>query len=379
MKYPLVDRRQWEIVPFRKHPLHDSIWALVRGADGHIYIGLCCEYSGGGVAQLYRYNVASKKLEHCLDIGEVTGEPASNGRATQGKIHFSLCAASDGSIYGSTHCTTPPLGHTVWNPFGMWDDPLLSYPGGHIFRYDPKSGKAVDFGIIAPHEGLPLMVLDEKRQRLYGITYPKAHFFHTNLAGRDQVDYGRVSSWYPIGLCFDSRMNIFFSDTNSQLIKYDVKQDRLIFTHQTPYANPWNASRRFSWMSNLNLAEDGKIYGTHYHNVHLFRFDPREDTPRIEDLGEAADPGTCRMLRCLVPDGHGRIYYIACTLPSGKRPGPYLWCCYHIETGEKEVLGQLRIRGVTPSSWIGVTDLDGNVYIKGNGRPMTLAIYHPNA
>lgn len=376
MHYPPLSTKQWELVPFAKHPTHDSIWSMVRGADGHIYIGLCEEFTGGGVAQLYRYNVERRKLEHLADLARVCGEPADNGHAPQGKIHFSLCAASDGSIYGATHCTTPPMGHRVWNAYGTWGDPLLSFTGGHLFRFDPATGKTVDFGIIFPHEGIPFMVLDETRDRLYGITFPKAHFFRVNTAGRDLVDYGRISSWYPIGLSFDSDMNVFFSDTNSQLIKYDVRRDKVLFLRRTPYAEPWNRSKRFSWVSNMNQAEDGMIYCTPYCNDHLSRFDPRRESPEFEDLGPGVPERPSCLLRCLVPDGRGRVYYSA-----GARVGlddrPNLFARYEIATGRKEVLGEMRVGRTKLSSWIGVVDLQGNIYIKASGRPMKLAIFHP--
>ena len=376
MQFKPVNPKQWEIVDFKGHPGHDSIWALALGADGHVYIGLGQEFTGGGVAQLYRYNVDRRRLEHCADMADVTGDRAENGHPTQGKIHFALCPARDNSIYGATHCTTPPANHNLWNPYGMWDDPLYSFQGGHLFRFDPSSGKCADFGVIFPNEGLPFLMLDDQRKRLYGVTYPKAHFFRMNTAGRGLVDYGRVSSWYPLALCFDREMNIFFSDTNSQLIKYDVQQDRLMFLRRTPYSEPWNRSKRFSWISNLALAGDGMIYGTHYCNDRLFRFDPALETPEFEDLGPGVPDRPSTLLRCLVPDNHNRIYYIA-----GPRAGSgdlqRLFVRYHIATGRKEVLGVMECSGRMLASWIGVVDRKGNIYMKGSNNPISLAIFRP--
>ena len=368
MEIPLVDAKRWELVPFTDHPDHDSMWAMTRGADGHIYVGLCREHTGGGVAQLYRYNVKTRKLEHCADMATVTGEPGDGTHAPQGKIHFSLCPLADGRMIGATHCTTPPKGHKFWNPYGAWDDPVLNSPGGHLFRHDPRSGETVDFGIPFRNEGLPFVLADEARGRLYGITYPKAHLFRCNLVGREVVDYGRVSSWYPIGMTFDGAGNLFFSDMHSQLIKYDVAQDRIVFLRQTPYTLPWNRSQRFSWLCNLTLAEDGRIYGTHYCNDHFFRFDPQAATPTFEDLGPGLPGHPARLVRGLVPDGRGHIYYL---LDYG------VMVRYTIRTGEKQLLGRLEVNGNKIWSWLAVLDLDGNLYMKGSLNPITLAIYRP--
>lgn len=378
MQSALGSQKEWEFAPFSGHPQHDTIWAMVCGTDGHIYVGLCCEYTGGGIAQLYRYNVKKRKLEHCADMGRVTGEPATNGHAAQGKIHFSLCPTSDGLLYGTTHATTPPLGDAVWCPYGMWDDPVKSYPGGHMFRYNPRTGEALDFGILYPHEGLPFLLLDEKRQRFYGITYPKAHFFSVNMTGRDLVDYGRVSSWYPIGMTLDTKGNLFLGDTNARLIKYDVRQGKLVFLHSRSYANPWNRSRRFSWLCNLTLVEeDGKIYGTNYCNDHFFRFDPGENKPQFEDLGPGLDGRPARMIRGLVPDGKGHIYYTTVREGCAPEGEECIFTRYTIRTGRKEALSVLKVNGISFRSWLAVRDFNGNIYMKGGGKPLTLAIYRP--
>jgi hypothetical protein len=248
-----------------------------------------------------------------------------------------------------------------------------------MFRYDPRTGEALDFGILYPHEGLPFLLLDEKRKRFYGITYPKAHFFRVNMAGRDLVDYGRVSSWYPIGMTFDTKGNLFFGDTNARLIKYDVQQDKLIFFQSQSYTNPWNPSRRFSWLCNLTLVEaDGKIYGTNYCNDHFFRFDPNEEEPQFEDLGPGLDDQPSRIVRGLVPDGKGHIYYT--TFGEGWTPDEEgrIFTSYTIRTGKKEALGVLKVNGILFGSWLAVKDFDGNIYMKGGGKPLTLAIYRPN-
>ena len=39
----------------------------------------------------------------------------------------------------------------------------------------------------------------------------------------------------------------------------------------------------------------------------------------------------------------------------------------------------MRVGKTKVSSWIGVLDLQGNIYMKASGRPMALAIFHPEA
>lgn len=368
-----ADHRRWRLLFARDFPTHDSIWAMACGADGHLYFSLCEEFTGGGVAQLMRIHTGALRLEHVADMARVCGEPADSGMATQGKIHFALCPASDGSLYGATHCTTFPMHHRIWNPAAMWGDPYHRFPGGHLFRFDPATGRTVDFGVMTPHEGIPFLLLDEARERLYGITYPRAHLFRTDLDGRRRVDYGRLSGWYPIAACFDAARNLILSDVNARIVKLDTARDRLIFTHAGPQLPDWNRSRRHAWIANLVLAEDGFIYGAHYASDRLFRFDPARDPLTFEDLGPGVPGVPCTFLRSLTPDGRGGLYYMGACDGGTRRVGARR----DLRTGRVEVLGRLVIRGVPLSSWIGAMDPQGRWYVKGNGRPMCMAVYDP--
>ena len=371
-----LDPRKWEAVQFPEHPHHDTIWSITLDHDGQVYLGLCLEGKGGGVAQVYSYDTKARQLRHLADMGEVTGEVADSGHATQGKIHFSLCHATDGKLYGATHCTTPPMGHRIWSSLTMWGDPAMSFPGGHIFRYDTRNGECVDFGAIFPNDGIPYLMLDEGRGRLYGVTFPKAHFFRSDLAGRNVVDYGRVSSWYPISMVFDEAGNLYFSDMHSQLIKYDVAQDRVVYLGTKPYTVPWNTDSRWSWVTDMCLASDGWVYGVPYSNDHLFRFDPRQERPVIEDLGPGLPTMDGGALRCLVPDRQGSLYYVTCQVRGGTEGN--VLTRYALATGERTPVGLMSLNDQSHSVWRGVCDADGTLYFACVGRaPTNMLIYRP--
>lgn len=376
MKLPTLRPAQWESVVFTEHPTHDTIWAITRGHDDQVYLGLCLEGKGGGVAQLYQYDTRERRLRHLADVGALTGEPPDSGHATQGKIHFSLCHARDGMLYGATHCTTPPAGHRVWSPLSMWDDPRHSFPGGHLFRYDTRTGEAVDFGVVTPHDGIPYLMLDEARGRLYGATYPKAHFFSTNLIGRDVVDHGRISAMYPISMVFDQDGNLYTSDTASGLIRFDVSRQRLTQLGCWPYAEPWNVQRRCSWVTDMCLGPDGLIYGVTYSNDHLFRFDPRSERPVIEDLGPGLEglPGVS--LRCLVADRLGHIYYTFQVQQNS--PDGNVLVRYHVKSGRKEAVGPMVLGGERYFPWRAVCDAAGTLYFACIHRvPVNILVYRP--
>lgn len=379
--YKTLNKSEWRHLLLDKHPIHDTCWSIALGYDGNVYIGACREYSSGGIAQLYCYDPQQDKLEHLADMEHVTGERHDSGYAVQGKIHFSLCPSTDGYIYGATHCTTAPLGDLIWSPYGMWDDPHKKYPGGHIFRRHVESGKTDDFGVVCPNEGIPYLMLDEKRGYLYGITFPKSHFFRTNLQGREFVDFGRISSWYPLSMVFDRYGNIFTSDFNSRLIKYDVEKEQITFSDSFPYSNSWNKSKRCSWIADMCMGPDEKIYGIHYSNDHLFRFDPYADKSEFEDLGSGLGREEGDDLRCLISDKYDNLYYIV-----RKRTKTFfrdfthehIFMKYNIKTGKKTIIGKMEREGKQFHGWRGVCADDGSIYIANTGAiPTGISIYTP--
>ncbi len=376
MAIPTLNPSEWECAVFTEHPTHDTIWTITCGHDDQVYIGLCLEGTGGGVAQVYQYDTRARRLRHLADMGAVTGEAPDCGHATQGKIHFSLCHAADGKLYGATHCTTPPAGHRIWSPLSMWDDPVHCFTGGHIFRYDTHTGEAVDFGVITPHDGIPYLMLDETRGRLYGATYPKAHLFSTDLTGRGFRDYGRISFMYPISMVFDADGNLYTSDTNSGLIRFDVRAERLIHLQRWPYAHPWNPQRRCSWVTDMCLGPDRMIYGVTYSNDHLFRFDPRQEVPEIEDLGPGLEGVPGASLRCLVADRRGHLYYTF-QAQQNSAEGNVL-VRYHVDSGRKEPIGAFVLKGERYFPWRAVCDRAGQLCFACIHRvPINILVYRP--
>lgn len=373
MGLPKLDPAQTEDVVFVDHPEHDTIWTIIRGADGDVYVGLCLEGKGGGVAQLYRYEVGGRRLVHLADMGEVTGEPPDSGHATQGKIHFSLCQATDGKVYGATHCTTPPLGDKLWSPLAMWDDPVKGFPGAHVFRYDTKTGEAVDFGVITPNDGIPYLRLDEAGGRLYGVTYPRAHLWSVNLVGRDFRDYGRISSMYPISMVWDEAGRLWTSDFHARLIRFDPAEQRVVHTGAAAPLDPWNKTGRCYPITDMCQGPEGLIYGVNYANDHLFRFDPREERPSVEDLGPGLPEARGFGLRSLILHPSGKVYF---TVYKRAEEAASVLGWYEPATGERGLVGEMVLGEKAFVVWRGVCDAQGNLYFGPiHRKPMSVVVW----
>ena len=93
-------------------------------------------------------------------------------------------------LYCATHCSGPPINHAVWRPWHTWDDSENMHSGFHIFSFDPETENLVDFGIMSPNEGSRAMALAEKRGLLYGITWPRDHFYVFDIRNRKYRNLG---------------------------------------------------------------------------------------------------------------------------------------------------------------------------------------------
>ena len=188
----LIPPERFACKVLEKLPTHDTLWDLCMAPDDTLYIGACVEHTGGMSAWLCSYHRRTDRIEYLADMGVVTGEDPASGHATQGKIHFALnYNPNDGCIYGATHCTTAPLGEKTWAPFTMYSDPIRNYPGGHLFVYDPRTRETRGLGILMPHEGIRVMVLDPARNLLHGTTYPRNHYFIYDLNRK------KLTGWRP--------------------------------------------------------------------------------------------------------------------------------------------------------------------------------------
>jgi hypothetical protein len=193
--------------------LHNRIAfvCLLTHPDGNIYCGLTSADS----------NILAKydpRTERFVDLGY--GKVAEPNEV---KIHRSLELASDGTIYGATATL-----YTL--------DKRLQAPGGALFHYDPVSGAIRKLCIPCPRDYPQTITLDEKRQRIYGMTYPVFKFFVYHMDDGRVEDYDYMGSITHIGCVDDDGCYWGTWDADKHfLFKYDPVVGRIVyFNHGLP-------------------------------------------------------------------------------------------------------------------------------------------------
>lgn len=382
-------------VIFSALPVHDTCWSITTGKDGKIYVGVCGEMTGGLGVFLVSYDPEKDEVKYILDVAEALHEPPDNGHATHSKIHYCLVPSSDGTLYGATHCTGAPIGDLIWRPWNCWDDSIRMFTGFHIFNFDPKTGEIEDFGVMTPNEGSRCMVLAEKRRKLYGVTYPRDHFYVYDLETNEYRDLGRIGDINPQSIFIDKEENGYTVDDFGFIVKYDADADELVHLDvQLPYAEYRDGTHNLIYDS-VPSPDGEAVYGVHW-NVDVRRLDNRlfrydfYDGPqgKIHDLDWAYRPSeagpawsdtrrTNNHTGGLVFGEDGYLYYA--TYFHWKEPNGMYLIRMNVETLEREVICPMEADGL--HAWYiakATRDYLGNLYFASCvSRPTRIFVYSP--
>jgi len=282
--------KEAQFYPFSQVPVSDSCWSLSTGPDGKIYAAVCIERRGGCSAYVARYNEVTDALDYLIEVGSAVGDPPHSGRATQCKIHYSFAPSQqDGIMYAATHLSGPALGDYIYNPWADWGDSRKAFQGAQLLAFDTQTDKILWHDLLIPGEGSRCLALDEARQLLYTVSYPRDHFLIYDLKTRTRQDLGRISSVNSQAIFLDRLGRAYTSNQNGQLLRYDPDQKKLkelsVFLPHEAYQSNFH-----SVIYDVVASPAGDcIYGVTWRaHPHLFRYWPEEgDAGRIEDLGPA--------------------------------------------------------------------------------------------
>lgn len=220
----------------------DALWA----SDGKCYASIGDHASPHGYSYVYRVDPETKEVKLIVDVNAVLKIPPE--KYTAGKIHAPLVDLGDGWMYfvtyrGSVRGTTKENG----------------YEGDWLFRYELKTGKLENLGIMVPHSSVPVLVGHPRTKRLYGLSAP----------GKTMPTFRK------------------------QLFVYDVEQRKLVFA-----GGPESTMCRA-----LILADDGRAY--YDSEGMLVRYDPKVN--KVVNT-QARLPGDANLRAASRPDANGVVY-----------------------------------------------------------------------
>ncbi len=356
-------------------PGESAVTSLVIGEDGCLYGG-----TSGKRAHLF---VLDPKWGHVFPLGHLPGEVS---------IFHSLAASPDGSIFIGTSLInqgrTEERGRDVLARYE-------NYPGGHIFKFDPKQERKgrkrmqtpdpnrllpfmSDLGIAIQGEGIVCLIAG--KDELYGVTFPLGHFFVTSLKTGKTIDKGKICGpplneepfrSIPRCLQIDTRGRVWGAGDYGALFHYDPKGGKIV--HHAELRLPSELGREFKTLIDaVVLSPEGLIYGGTSDGF-IFRFDP--EAKKISNLGK---PMWQYRIRGLAFSRDGDLYGV------GGEPGSAARLfVYRTAEGTYENLGLLDVNRSPYYAWLGfeaetmVTGQDGTIFIGETGRNSHLFILYP--
>jgi hypothetical protein len=318
-----VDLRQLGYPNVNEIPEYNSaITSLITAGNGMIYGG-----TTGEEAYLFLFNPANNKVHH---LGKIPGQES---------IHHALVEDSLGNIYIGTSKNMfnaielspgeywDQIANNLWNDITAY---FKGYPGGHLYRYNPRKSndyvklpdmkaEVEDLGIPVPQNSIYALTISPNGSTIYGITYPDAKFFlyHINeqrfevIGSIDEkiVFHGPERYWRSISrdLICDAQGRVYFSGTDGMLKYYcpDTKNFRSTDLRIPGDYYPDQFYDGYTVIECFTRGPSGELYGG-TSDGYLFVFHPRKN--ELQNLGK---PRADRRLRCLTVGNDGKVYLIA--------------------------------------------------------------------
>ncbi len=273
---------------------HDTYNAISPASDGKIYYVLSStRHDVGG--QFYCYDPQTDKTEFIADLSEALGEKQQKYIA-QGKSHVEFYEKGN-KLYFATHIGYYQMIDGAENIPTVAPEGYKLYPGGHFLYYDLNTKEIKSLCIAPQGEGIITMVMDKKRDHLYGLTWPKGLLIDYDINARSLRNLGPATKAGETQLGTDNFRvicrsmfvdprdgNVYYSTADGDIYYYNPSMsapDRLEGVDlRLDYFGKYNpadaGSMGYNWRKIYWYEPENKAYGVHGNSGYLFTFDPKE-------------------------------------------------------------------------------------------------------
>lgn len=302
------------------------ITSLMKHSNGFIYGAT----SGKTQSYLFFYN---KFINKVRPLGRIAKE---NG------VYHGLIEGANGEIYIGTgknmyeHVKLTQDFPVEYEGIEkqLWEDIQThyeGYEGGHIYRYNPETGDKVryenddqspleDLGIPVPGNTVYAMTMNPDKTKIYGISYPDAHFFIFDLQTRKTQDLGEFlthkvyggpeRTWRSVPralFCEPETGNVYTSGDNGFMVKYSPETDSLQLTWMRLPGEYWEGLKSWDYPIVESFVFDensGRLF-TATHDGYLVELDIKN-----EDVIVQGKPRIMRRMRAMGLGINNKLYMI---------------------------------------------------------------------
>lgn len=320
---------------------------------------------------LYGYDVTNRKMENLGFVDKLVGLRMYEW---QGKVHTKITEGPDGEMYFGTDGGEDRQEYLMNHPHG--------YGGGYFMKWNPAEKKMKILTKGLQYESIKDVSVDKATGVVYGISYPQVHFMKFEASKNNFIDLGRLGSTHVPRVTFaDKWGNIYYVDWRQRLVKYDKKEDKLIFDQNGLPMVPDQPGGVTVTGITAYAKDDANniIYFTIY-NGKLVAFHPKkEGIGNIVDLGgvvpeEYFDKGI-EPWQAYTPNlafgKNGKLYYFVGSEGRSAQKEKILFMEYTPQTGKKQIIQTFTTSEIRLSSGSNTTDVEGNMYFATQSKDTT--------
>ena len=304
---------------------NSSITALMTHSNGFVYGAT----SGRSQSYLFFYNRFINKVR---PLGKI---------ADQKGVHHCLLEGKEGAIYiGTGMNMLAPVKLTRDFPIEyegiekqLWKDikaPYQNYEGGHIYKYDTKTGDVQrytnddttpleDLGIPVKNNSIYAMTFNRDNSKIYGLTYPDANFFIFDLKTKSTKNLGDIMTnkvyggperqWRSVPralYCHPETGHVYTSGDNGFLLKYMPEKDSLMLTWMRLPGEYWEGLKSWDYpiLEQVVEAPDGRVFAS-THDGYVVQLD--FESEKVIVLGK---PRIMRRMRAMAVGINNKLYMI---------------------------------------------------------------------
>ncbi len=322
-----------------------------------------------------------------FDYDVATGKMTNNGFLSdlanlrpfqwQAKIHSKIVEGPDDYMYFSTDGGESREEYFMNHPAG--------YAGGFFMKWHPKTKTLVNLGQGLQYESVKDMDIDPQTGKLYGISYPQAHFLVLDPAKNKLTDYGRLgSSHVPRVLFTDWWGNCYYVDWRQRLVKYQKDIDSLIFApNSLPAFEGTPGGKIVTGITAYAKDEKANVIYFITYGAKIVAFHPEKNgIGSVEDLGGVADPNSkLNSWGPYVPNlnigNNGKLYYIVGGHGNYVVENKTVLIEFDPKTKKRTIVYQYPINELSEATGSDTKDNDGNLYFAGRADLDKLDHSHP--
>lgn len=359
---PAVDLLMFKDLPVEKQTLWSSWGDGIVASNGRYYAAIGDHRGKDATARVYE--IDGKSMRMIVDVAKVIEQkPGAYGH---GKIHAAL-HEYDGALWFSTYWGKPR--EIDWSG---------EYQGSILLRYDLKTEKVENLGVIAPKRGLPASTFDAERGLIYWHAVTAAED-----AGADELLVYDVKARKVIfqgggeildgkrAFLRDLKGRVWLSTKEGGLAFFDPSTNKL---ERTDVKLPENdgGKRGADVRAAARPLKSGVILGMTAAG-RLFSFDPEKR--EVKDLGPNFGDGDYTAVMALSPD-EKFVYFVPGAHGSSSKSGTPV-VQFDVASGARKVIAFLNeaVRRRLKYNLGGTYNLQidasgGRLFITFNGAPL---------